>query len=229
MQKCAIGLAMAAALSVITVSAQVKKPETAGNSQTAKLAPLFGSNLLKNGGIEATTTDEKKVPGWMAADGFTRAEYGSVGGEWDWGLSGCQGCGKYYARLAFDGDVHELLTSQTVDVSAGAAKIDANKVTVTISAYLGGYRDADTTSVLNASFQDVDGKELGSLVTDPVDTKALQQAAKGSTSLALCEKSGSLPAGTKKIVFTWHAKSTGDSADYLALGDNFLLQLTASD
>jgi len=38
-----------------------------------------------------------------------------------------------------------------------------------------------------------------------------------------------VPAGTRKVVFTWQAKAMGTSGDYEALGDNFSLVLTASD
>ncbi|MGO8813578.1 MAG: hypothetical protein ACLQVG_02790 [Terriglobia bacterium] len=205
---------------------------SAAASQTkhlpAKAKPIpsmFGRNLLKNGNVEADTEDNKKVPDWSPADGFTVAKYGSNSGEWDWGLSGCTGCDNYYVRLAFEGKAPAPSTSQTVDVSAAAAKIDQKIVTAAISAYLGGFQNADTTSTLTASFQDAAGKELGTLQTQPVNMTQLPKAERGSTGLRLCENSGPVPAGTKKIVFTWSAKTTGTSGDYLALGDNFSLVL----
>ncbi len=186
---------------------------------------LFSVNLLKNGTLEAATDDAKKVPDWKPADGFTVVSYGSVGSEWDWGLSGCPSCGKQYVRLQFGDTVHELSTSQIVDISAASSDIDKGNVTADASAWLGGFQDADTTSVIEVSFQDASGKELGKFATDPVDMTKLPKPERGSTSLVLCQKSATVPAGTRKIVFTWHAKATGDSGDFLALGDNFTLSL----
>jgi hypothetical protein len=215
-------------LAGIVLLAGLVSAQTKNSNAAAKARPtMFGRNLLKNGNVEADTDDSKKVPGWVAADGLAQAKYGSVSGEWDWGLSGCGACGDYYLRLAFEGGVHELSTSQTVDLTPAAADIDQGKVTAGISAYLGGFLNSDTTSVVAASFQDASGRELGTLSTDPVDLSKLEKAPKGSASLTQVEKSGAIPGQTRKIVFTWHASATGSSADYLALGDNFSLVLTA--
>ncbi len=199
-------------------------------AQPAKpAASLLGRNLLKNPSIEAPITDPNKVPGWTDAKGLQQAVYGSVSGEWDWGLTGCTGCGKQYIRLDFEGTVHELSTSQTIDISSAADAIDKGKVTAATQGWLGAFHGADTTSTIDLSYQDANGKELGILSTTPVDTNALPKAASGDTGLILCQTKGAVPAGTRKIVFTWHAKSTGESGQYLALGDNFSLTLTAAN
>ena len=182
-------------------------------------------NLLKNGGIEAEGADDKHVPGWGSLEGLFGAAYGSVGGEWDWGLSGCPACGKRYLRLTFTDTVHELSVSQTVDVAPSAEDIDKNIVTAAISAYLGGFKEADTTSTLTASFQDASGKELGKLSTNPYRASELPKAERGDTGLLLCQASGTVPSATRKIVFTWRAYATGDSGSYIGLGDNFTLVL----
>jgi hypothetical protein len=195
-------------------------------AQSAKPA-LFDRNLLKNPNIELPITDPNKVPGWTDAKGLQQAVYGSVSGEWDWGLTGCTGCGKQYIRLDFEGTVHELSTSQTIDVASAADAIDKGKVTAATQAWLGAFHGADTTSTIDLSYQDAAGKELGKLATTPVDTNSLPKAQSGDTGLVLCQTKGAVPAGTRKILFTWHAKSTGESGQYLALGDNFSLVLTA--
>jgi len=183
-------------------------------------------NLLKNGDVEAEGADANHVPGWGQKEGMSAATYGSTGGEWDWGLSGCATCGKRYLRLAFEGDVHELSVSQTIDVAALAGDIDKKLITAAISAYLGGYIDGDTSGQVTASFQDDSGNELAKIQTEPYDTKQLPKAEKGSTGLVLCRATGAVPPGTRKIVYTWEAHGTGDSRDYLGLGDNFSLVLT---
>ncbi len=218
-----VRLLAVAGLAVIpcVVMAQTKR-----NTSAATPTTIFGRNLLKNGNAEVETNDSKKVPGWEAVEGLTVAKYGSVSGEWDWDLPGCSGCGKYYLRLQFEGTIHELATSQTVDVSSGAADIDHKPVTASVSAYLGGFRDSDKTGTVIASFQDGSGKELGTVETKPYDTKELPKAERGSTGLVQCQASAQVPVGTRKIIFTWKGKSTGESSDYLALGDNFSLVLT---
>lgn len=189
---------------------------------------LFSRNLLANGGIEAVTEDNKKVPGWSLSDALSEAAYGSEGGEWDWGLSGCPTCSKHYLRLAFSSAVHDATSSQTVDVSPASAQIDAGKVTAQLSAWLGAFLNSDTTATVEVSFLDASGKVLGTLSTDTLDTSKLPKAPSGSTGLQLCQKSGPVPAGTRKMVYTFHGKATGNSGDYLALGDNFSLELTSA-
>jgi hypothetical protein len=202
---------------------------TAGKAAPTRNAPAhkwFGINLLKNGALEAATEDNKKVPDWKSAPGFSVNDYGSVGSEWDTGLSGCAVCGTRYARLQFGDVVHELSTSQTIDVAPVSADIDKGNITATVSAWLGGFQNADTANLLEVSFQDAAGKELGKLATTPVDTAKLPKAERGGTSLVLSQISGAVPAGTRSIVFTWDGKASGVSGDYLALGDNFSLVLS---
>jgi len=199
-----------------------------GKPATTSAASIFGRNLLKNPNIEAPIKDPNKVPGWTDASGLQQAVYGSVSGEWDWGLTGCAGCGKQYLRLDYEGTVHELLTSQTVDVNPAADQIDKGKIRAAASGWLGGFHGADTTSVVELTFQDASGKPLGTLATSPVNMNGLPKAQSGDTGLLLCKTDGVVPAGTRKIVFTWHAKSTGESGQYLALGDNFSLTLTSA-
>ena len=192
-----------------------------------KNSSILGRNLLKNGNIEAVTSDNKKVPGWGTSPALSEAVYGSEAGEWDWGLSGCATCQKHYLRLAFGTTTHEASVSQTVNVTPAARQIDAGKVTAHLAAWLGGYLKSDTTGTIEASFQDGSGKVLGTLSTDPFDSSTLPQAPRGSTGLTRCEKTGAVPDGTRKIVYTFDAKSTGGSGDYLGLGDNFSLVLTS--
>ena len=186
---------------------------------------LLNHNLVKNGNAEAQGQDEKHVPAWGEKDGFTESRYGGVGGEWDWGLSGCVSCGGRYLRLQFEGETHELSISQTVDLSSLAADIDKKLLSASVSAWLGGFLNSDTTGIVTASFQDASGAELARIETTPYDTKLLPKAEKGSTGLVECKASGAVPAGTRKIIYTWKATATGDSGDYLGLGDNFSLVL----
>ncbi|MFZ1156802.1 MAG: hypothetical protein WAO10_03415 [Candidatus Sulfotelmatobacter sp.] len=213
------------ALSTLLASAQSR---TASAMKKAAPAPTtqFDRNLIKNPGIEAEGKDSKHVPDWGPVDGLTGVKYGSASGEWDWGLSGCDKCGKRYLRLAFEGGPQELSVSQTVDVNPSAADIEKNVVTASISAYLGGFHNGDETGTLIASFQNASGKELGEIETKPYVPKELPKAEKGSTGLTLCQASGKVPASTKKIVFTGKVVATGKSSDYLGLGDNFSLVLT---
>jgi len=162
-------LTLAAAVSLAaSCLAQSNKPAASAKTSNS----LFGRNLLKNGGVEAATSDNKKVPGWQSSSALSESEYGSQGGEWDWGLSGCSTCGKRYLRLAYEGSIREASSSQTVDVTAAAAPIDIGKVTAHLSAWLGAYLNSDTTATVEASFQDASGKELGTL-SPPIRLTAL--------------------------------------------------------
>ncbi len=169
----------------------------------------------------------KVVPEWGdPQEGFSTPAYGSVGGEWDWGLSGCSTCQKQYFHLEWDGAGRERSFSQAVNVAQEAALIDEGKVAATLSGYFGAYRESDTTDHLVATFQDEGGKALGSLETAFVDTKALPAVEKGSTPLMLLDAHGTLPQGTRKVEVKLVAKSTGDSGSYLAVADNLSLVLT---
>lgn len=213
---------MTLALAATVAGAQTKHPAP----QARTPASQFDRNLLKNGTAESAGKTIEDVPGWTKAEGLQLVEYGSQGSEWDWGLSGCPTCGTHYLRLAFSESVHELSTSQTIDLSASAGEIDKQSVTATISAYLGGFLGSSTTGQVIASFQDTTGKELGKIESQRYDTAGLPKAERGSTGLVLCQASGEVPQGTRKIVFTWKADATDDSGDYLGLGDNFSLVLT---
>ena len=215
-------LACASSLHAQQISSGSKASSAAA---TAKAASLFGHNLLINGNAEAQMKG-KAVPGWGdPQEGFSTPEYGSVGSEWDWGLSGCPACGKQYFHLEWEADGGERSFSQVVDVSHQAAAIDAGKVTGTLDGYFGAFRDADTSDHLVATYFDESGKELGMIETPWVDTKALQPAKAGSTSLMALEAHGPVPAGTRKIAVKLVAKATGTSGSYLGLADNLSLVL----
>lgn len=202
--------------------AQTKRPAP----PTRMPASQFDHNLLKNGTAETEGKTIEDVPGWTKTEGLQLVKYGSQGSEWDWGLSGCPTCGDHYLRLAFGESVHELSTSQTIDLSASANEIDKQPVAAAISAYLGGFLNSSTTGQVMASFQDAAGKELGKIETTRYVTATLPKAESGSTGLVLCQASGRVPQGTRKIVFTWKADATDDSGDYLGLADNLSLVLT---
>src|SRR5215472_1218861 len=129
-----------ALLMAVSGLAVAQAPKAASKAGAA--SPIFGQNLLKNANIEAPIVDPNKVSGWSDAKGLQQAVYGSVSGEWDWGMTGCPGCGKQYLRLDFEGVVHDLTTAQTIDVSAAAEKIDAGKATAHSSAWLGAFHNS---------------------------------------------------------------------------------------
>lgn len=197
-------------------------------SKTPSPPSQLGHNLIKNGNAEVAGQDADHVPEWGQHGGFSEAEYGSTSGEWDWDLSGCASCGKHYFRLAFGQDTKELSVTQTIDVAAIAGEIDKKPLTASVSGWLGGFHDSDTTGQIIVSFQDAAGKELAKVETKPYDTKQLPKAERGDTGLVLCQSTGQVPSGTRKIVFTWKASATGDSGDHLGLGDNLSLILSES-
>lgn len=197
----------------------------------AKIVPgdrsVLDRNLLGNAGAEAEMIDTA-VPGWGAAqDSFVTETYGHTAGEWDWGMSGCPGCGKRYFRIAWEGpESSKRFAAQTVDVSHAAEAIDGGQVTTRLSGYVGALRGGDTTAQITAVYLDSAGKELGRLETPFVDVKALPKPEQGDASFLHIDAHGPTPSGTRKIEVQLIAKPTGGSGSYLGVADNLSLVLT---
>ena len=201
-------------------------PAAAAFAQGRKSAPsIFGRNLLANASGETEMRDNGAIPGWGdPQEGFATDEYGHTSGEWDWGLSGCPGCGKRYFRLAWDGEVQQKSATQIVDVTPAAASIDAGNVTAELSGYVGAIIGSDTAAQLVAVFTDTGGKELSQMQTPAADTNKLPKPPAGEASLTVLKISGAVPAGTRKVQVRLLAKG-GGSGSYLAVADNLSFQL----
>lgn len=211
------------------LAAKPKAPAAAKSAPGASAKGLLGTNLLTDPGAE--TAERENLTGWTLPkdqpDAQTTSEsYGGVAGEWDTDMVGAPEGGTRYFRLGFQNGQRESTLTQAVDVAPLAKTVDAGKVEAKVSGYVGGFLKADSTVVLVASFQDADGKELGTLETKPYDSAALPKPEAGSASLVAMENTGAVPAQTRRIVFKVVARATGTSGDYLGLADNLALTLS---
>jgi hypothetical protein len=193
-------------------------------------APLAG-NLLANGGFEGpgaagTATQSPAIPGWQRTGGMTFARYGLQSHAYSpsrlasprfltGGLNMLWG-----GNSSATGGVTEA--SQTVDVSASAASIDAGLATANLSAYLGGALGFGDRMAVRAEFLGAAGASLGSLEIGPVTAADRRRL----TTLVRRAGSASLPAGTRGIRV--RVISTDDDQTYSsAVADNVKLTLDA--
>lgn len=217
---------------LLAAPAFAEKPAKAGKAAQASSSSSkwLDKNLLKNPGAESQPRDKAPPPSWDAKpptdeEGVEVADYGSVGGEWDHGVTGAPKGGNRYFRLYFKAGTKEQSMSQPVDVSGVAQDIDAGRIEAQLSGYLGAFVDADSTAQIIATYLDAQGKELGKLETAPINAATLPKPQVGSAALTPVQAGGVVPANTRKIVVKVYAKATGDSGDFLGLADNLSLVL----
>lgn len=161
------------ALFVIEAEARFANLVTGGTSaHTApQTAGIFGTNLIVNGNAEAgagspTGLTVVPVPGWTTVGNFTTIRYTAGGG-----FPTSQDPGPPDRGNNFFGggpSSPSASASQGIDVSAGAATIDAGGVTFTLSGYLGGFGDQGDNAALTATFRGASGNSLGAVTLAPV-------------------------------------------------------------
>ncbi|MFI6604826.1 alkaline phosphatase family protein [Nonomuraea sp. NPDC050536] len=180
----------------------------AGPQALTVTAPSTGTNLLVNGDAEAgdpsiSGYDGVTLPGWQVTGVPTAVSYSA--GQ---GFPGASTPGPADRGGAFfaGGPVGSSTLTQTVDVSAGAAQIDAGGATYTLSGWLGGYSSEISTATVKITFRNGAGGALGTGQIGPVTaadrgnaTKLLQRTA-----------SAPIPAQTRSI--TALVQLTGDPA-----------------
>ena len=157
--------------------------------ETLATSIAYNSNLAINGDAEAgpgvpRTSTTAYVPAWSTTDGTSVAPYGGTGwiqttdsGPADRGTNLFCGPGTMY---------------QDIDVSGGAADIDASKVKYTVSAWLGGLA-GQTSPTLTYTFFDWSGNQLAPTATLPLSTHP------GSSGLVLQTHTDALPAKTRRV------------------------------
>jgi hypothetical protein len=195
----------------------------------ALLAPTVPpGNLLQNAGAEAGQASQSgetavEIPGWQTTSRFTVVPYGG-GGAPDFFTfpppSESQRIhgGKNFFAGGFQ--VGKSTASQTVDVARAAPLVDAGRVSVTLSAWLGGFLDQPDPGIVAAIFVDVNGNAIASTSIGPVTP------AERDNDLEFVQKTGreSVPPGTRKIrVMMTAVQEVGTYAD--AYFDNVVLTL----
>src|SRR3954453_22738962 len=111
-------------------------------------------NLLTNPGAEAGpgAPDGATIlapPGWVVAGEFTAVQYGAPNFLTAQDGAALNGGANFFAG----GNQPQSEGSQTVDVSAAAAEIDAGSVSATLSGLLGGFSGQDDSATISATLQ----------------------------------------------------------------------------
>jgi hypothetical protein len=169
---------------------------------TSYAQSLYGTNLIFNGNAEVGPVNDDAdtivpVPGWTNATGsFTVTEYDATsvtGGVANQSDPGPTSRGLSFFSGGYGSPVSTA--SQIVDVSAGAAAIDAQTVTFFLDGYFGGYESQDDNATLTATFLSTNSNVLGSITIGGV------LAAGRSDATGLFERSttGLVPVGTRSI------------------------------
>ena len=185
----------------------------------------FATNLIVNSDAEAgagsPTGDVVAVPGWSTTGNFTAVQYGAGGG---FPLLSDPGPANRGSNFFAGGPSNAASSAtQTIDVSAGAANIDAGGVTYTLSGYLGGFSSQDDNATLTATFLSASNTTLGSASIGSVFAADRNNA----TGLLFRMDGGSLPTGVRNIGLTLNmVRQEGSYNDGYA--DNLSLVLTAS-
>ena len=177
-------------------------------------------NLIVDGDAEAATCslsgyEETTAPGWTISSGGPNAVcFNNTGGFPGAATPGAQAGGAYFTG----GTRGNSSLTQTADVSADAAAIDAGTATFNLSGWLGGYTSQNDRVALVATFQNAAGGALGTTQIGPVTNSD-----RGNVTEFLARSTtGPIPAGTRSIRldldFTWTAGQTTDGyADNLSL------------
>ena len=203
------------------------------SSATARAAVPSG-NLIVNGGAEvgtgssdSATTAPAPIPGWTTTANLTEHTYDPAGSQNfpDANASAAiGGATQFFAGGPANGAGNSVETAtQTVDVSSGAAQIDAGGFVATLSADLGGFASQEDQAQVTATFLGAAGQQLGDLTIGPVT------AEDRNNTTALLQRTGTtqLLQGTRAIRVTMTAtKFAGAYND--AYLDNISLSLVPS-
>jgi hypothetical protein len=167
----------------------------AGGSRSSRTA-----NLIVNGDAEAAvgSTDGSPVatPGWTSTGEATAVQYGATGYPGA-DIPGPTDRGSNF----FAGGVQDALSTltQTIDVSAWAAAIDAGQVSAVLSGYFGGWEGQADAAVMTATFQSASAAPIGT----PISAGDVTPADRGNvTELIQKTTAAVVPAGTRSILIT---------------------------
>jgi hypothetical protein len=158
---------------------------------------VFGHNLVINGDAEANAgangdTAVVAPQGWTTKGPFTVVQYGANAfpTAQDPGPSDR---GKNF--FAGGPGATQSSATQVIDVSGGGGGIDSGSKRYDLSAYLGGTRDEGDSATVVATFEDSDGRPLGSATIGPVT----EVGRRSRTGLIKSETTGAVPRGTRKV------------------------------
>jgi len=163
-------------------------------------AQLFGNNLMVNGNAESgpgstdgDTPPVPNAPAWTLTGTFLAVVY-DIGPGWP--LSTDPGSPTRASNFFAGGpSTANSSAAQSIDVSAGAADIDANKVSYNLSGWLGGYSSGDDNARLTITFRDAGANAIGTASIGPVTAADRSNV----TGMFLRGTQGAVPVGTRTI------------------------------
>jgi hypothetical protein len=178
--------------------ATVGMPAPADNSETAAVLAMLGTNLIVNGNAElghlpAGGRTGVSITGWKTEGRVAVLAYGTPGGFPSANAPGPTGRGR--AFFAGGPDSPESTATQTIEVSAAGAIIDAGRALFDLTTWLGGMAGQNDTATVMLTFRNGTDTSLGHVSLGPVTltdrnfaTKLLERGA-----------TGTVPAGTRRI------------------------------
>jgi len=212
-------------LRLITLALALSLNLLGGPAASNAAAVPLGTNLLVNGDAEAgagslSGRDVLTVPGWTTANNFTVVSYGAP----DFPTADSPGPAERGTNFFSGGpSTTGSSASQLIDVSAGAAEIDAGTLVAELTGYLGGFSGQGDNAVLTARFLSGTGEALGELVIGPV----LAADRTNTTGLLFRGATNAVPAGTRQILVTLDTVRTSGSYND-GYADNLSLVLQTS-
>ena len=158
---------------------------------------LYGQNLVVNGTAEAAPAAPNPdvlatIPAWIRTGTLNVLAYGTPGG---FPTPSSPGPASRGSNFFFGGASAIAFGSQTIDVSSGAADIDAGLVSYDFEAYLGGKGTEEDNAVLSLVFNDENGQSVGTASLN--GPSAAQRG--GVTGLLRRTRTGLVPGGTRAI------------------------------
>lgn len=192
---------------VLRYSVPIRRGRTLGILATAVAVAVLGAipadaasktplntNLVKDAGAEQASaagldgTVIVPIPRWVTENGFTAAAYGASGCPTT-SQAAAIGGGKY---LFFGGpDSEQSTASQDITLVGRSSAVDAHRVKLSLSAWLGGWDGQGDSARVQVRFLRANGSQIGSVSTVAVS---------GTNSVLKHKTAGKLlPTGTRKI------------------------------
>ncbi|HEX8913739.1 MAG TPA: FG-GAP-like repeat-containing protein, partial [Humisphaera sp.] len=187
---------------------------------------LFTRNLIVNGdaesgaGVASYGGVARPLPGWTTVNNFTAVQYAAAVPQ-VYTSANDPGPTNRGANF-FSGGPSDATSSasQVIDISVGAALVDAGSVTYDLSGYLGGWQSERDAATVTARFKRADGVVLATATLGPVTPADRSNL----TGLLARNATGTVPSGARSVeVNVTTTRVDGTSCDGYV--DNLSLRL----